>query len=186
VPRVEGWIVDDVVGPRRSDGAASVGTYFALAIANRVTAPCSKCAFSDWWATTAGDRLVKLSASALDHRCFWDAMDAVSDQQSTLTEIERRFVARRVPDGGRDRVFGYFGFEQGCVGFARSRSSAGCSSAIGISPYCEPFGAEQHDSDLTPGVDPRAIRQNGQGVGSGHRAEHVRLLPTSRAHVNVT
>ena len=87
-------IVDDVVGSRRSDASASVGMYFALAIANRVTAPCSKLAFSEWWATTAGDRLVKLSASALDHRRFWDAMDAVTEEQ--LAEIERRVVARMV------------------------------------------------------------------------------------------
>ncbi|MGH3577078.1 MAG: IS1634 family transposase [Mycobacterium sp.] len=87
-------IVDDVVGPRRSDAAASVGTYFALAAANRVVAPCSKLAFSDWWATTSGDRLVKLPASALDHRRFWDAMDFISEEH--LVEIERRIVARLV------------------------------------------------------------------------------------------
>ena len=87
-------IVDDVVGARRTDASASVGTYFALAIANRVVAPCSKLAFSDWWATTAGDRMIKLPTSALDHRRFWDAMDAVSDAQ--LVEIERRIVAAMV------------------------------------------------------------------------------------------
>jgi transposase len=87
-------IVDDVVGPRRSDASASVGTYFALAVANRVAAPCSKLGFADWWATTAGDRIVKLSASALDHRRFWEAMDAVSEAE--LVEIERRIVAGMV------------------------------------------------------------------------------------------
>lgn len=87
-------IVDDVVGRRRSDASASVGTYFALAVANRVAAPCSKLAFSEWWSTTAGDRLVKLPSSALDHRRFWEAMDAVSDE--ALIEIERRIVARMV------------------------------------------------------------------------------------------
>jgi transposase len=87
-------VVDEVVGPRRSDASASVGTYFALAIANRVAAPCSKLAFADWWAGTAGDRLVKLPSAALDHRRFWDAMDAVSHEQ--LIEIERRIVARMV------------------------------------------------------------------------------------------
>ena len=86
-------IVDDVVGPRRAD-AASVGTYIALAVANRVVAPCSKLAFSDWWATTAGDRLVKVPAGALDHRRFWDAMDTLSEAQ--LVEIERRVTARMV------------------------------------------------------------------------------------------
>ena len=93
-------IVDDVVGLRRSDAAASVGTYFALAVLNRVAAPCSKLAFSDWWATTSGGRIVKLPASALDHRRFWDAMDFVSDEQ--LVEIERLIVARMVASFGID------------------------------------------------------------------------------------
>ena len=93
-------IVDEVVGQRRADAAASVGTYFALAIANRVVAPCSKLAFSDWWATTVGDRLVKLPAVALDHRRFWDAMDFVSEAQ--LVEIERLIVSRMVESFGID------------------------------------------------------------------------------------
>jgi transposase len=93
-------IVDEVVGQRRADAAASVGTYFALAIANRVVAPCSKLAFSDWWATTVGDRLVKLPAAALDHRRFWDAMDFVSEAQ--LVEIERLIVSRMVESFGID------------------------------------------------------------------------------------
>jgi transposase len=89
-------IVDEVVGSRRSDAAASVGTYIALAIANRVTDPCSKRRFADWWQTTAGDRWVKVPTSALDHRRFWDAMDAVSVEQ--LAEIERRIVAHVVEE----------------------------------------------------------------------------------------
>ncbi|MGH9223765.1 MAG: IS1634 family transposase [Acidimicrobiales bacterium] len=84
-------IVDEVVGGRRQDAAASVGTYIALATANRVVDPCSKRKFSDWWKTTAGDRWVRLPASALDHRRFWDAMDAISEEQ--LTQVERRIVA---------------------------------------------------------------------------------------------
>jgi transposase len=93
-------IVDDVVGPRRADAAASLGTYFALSVLNRVAAPCSKLAFADWWATTCGDRMVKLPAPALDHRRFWDAMDFVTDEQ--LVEIERRVVARMVESFGID------------------------------------------------------------------------------------
>ena len=89
-------IIDDVVGPRRSDAAASVGTYIALAIANRVVAPCSKLAFSDWWETTIGPRLVKLPAGATDHRRFWDAMDAISEEH--LEEIEARITAAIVAE----------------------------------------------------------------------------------------
>jgi transposase len=81
-------IIDEVTGSRRADAAASVGTYLALATLNRVVSPCSKLAFADWWATTAADRWVKIPAAALDHRRFWDAMDAVAPGQ--LPEIERR------------------------------------------------------------------------------------------------
>jgi transposase len=88
-------IIDDVVGSRRSDAAASVGTYMALACCNRVVAPCSKLAFAEWWAKTTGNRLVgHLPPSALDHRRFWDAMDAISPAQ--LLEIERRVTAAMV------------------------------------------------------------------------------------------
>jgi transposase len=81
-------VIDEVMGSRRADAAASVGTYLALAALNRVVAPCSKLAFADWWAATAADRWVKVPAVALDHRRFWDAMDAVSPAR--LAEIERR------------------------------------------------------------------------------------------------
>ena len=87
-------IVDEVVS-RRSDAAATVGTYIALATANRVVAPCSKLAFADWWATTAGPRWVKLGAGALDHRRFWKAMDRLDE--TALCEIEAR-VGRRIAD----------------------------------------------------------------------------------------
>jgi transposase len=81
-------IIDEVLGPRRGDTQVSVGTYIALATLNRVVAPCSKLAFAQWWDSTAGDRLVRLSAPARDHRRFWDAMAAISSEQ--LIEIERR------------------------------------------------------------------------------------------------
>ena len=87
-------IVDEVVGARRCDAAASVGAYIALAALNRVVDPCSKLAFSEWWAKTAGDRWLRVPAAALDHRRFWEAMDAVSEEQ--LQEIERRIVAAMV------------------------------------------------------------------------------------------
>ncbi len=89
-------IIDRVVGRRRSDAAASVGTYLALATANRVVDPCSKLGFADWWATTSGERFIRprLSAAALDHRRFWDAMDAVS--VSDLVEIERAITTAMI------------------------------------------------------------------------------------------
>lgn len=85
-------IVDDVVGHRRDDAGASVGTYVELMVANRVVAPCSKAGFARWWQTTAGDRLVKVPAAALDHRRFWEAMDALDHE--ALAVIGRRVVER--------------------------------------------------------------------------------------------
>jgi transposase len=91
-------VIDDVVGRRRADAGASVGTYIALAALNRVCEPCSKLAFSDWWAKTAADRWVSLPAGALDHRRFWEAMGAISDDQ--LKEAQRRIVAGMVSTFG--------------------------------------------------------------------------------------
>jgi len=87
-------MIDEVVGARRSDAGASVGTYIALATLNRVVDPCSKLAFSAWWAKTSGDRWLQLPAGALDHRRFWEAMDAIGEEQ--INEIERRIVAAMV------------------------------------------------------------------------------------------
>jgi transposase len=92
--------VIDAVAPRRADAAASVGTYMALATANRIVDPCSKAAFADWWATTAGPRWVKLSDTALDHRRFWDAMDVLS--QADLAAIETELGRRMVTEFGLD------------------------------------------------------------------------------------
>jgi len=92
--------VIDAVVSRRSDAAASVGTYIALATANRVVAPCAKLAFAHWWATTAGPRWVKLSDGALDHRRFWKAMDRL--EESDLAVIETELGRRVVSEFGLD------------------------------------------------------------------------------------
>jgi transposase len=92
-------IVDEVV-PRRADAAASVGTYLALACANRIVDPCSKRGFADWWETTAGARWVKLGKAAVDHRRFWDAMDRLGEV--ALREIETRLSRRMVSEFGLD------------------------------------------------------------------------------------
>src|SRR6476659_10218822 len=87
-------VIDEVVGARRSDAGASVGTYLALAALGRLVAPGSKSAFADWWATTAGDRFTRIGAKVLDHRKFWDAMHVVDGQ--ALQEISARLAARMI------------------------------------------------------------------------------------------
>lgn len=90
-------MVDEAV-PRRADAAASVGTYLALACANRIVDPCSKRGFADWWATTAGQRWVRLSRAAVDHRRFWDAMDRLGEAE--LRVIETRLGRAMVAEFG--------------------------------------------------------------------------------------
>jgi hypothetical protein len=77
-------IIDAAVGSGPSGLPLSPGGYLALAALNRLVAPRSKAGIADWWKTTAADRFTKISASALDHRRFWDAMHAVP-----LDELER-------------------------------------------------------------------------------------------------
>jgi len=93
-------IVDEVAGPRRADAGASVGTYLALATLNRVVDPCSKSAFADWWAGTAGDRLLDVPPAALDSRRHWDATRQLD--AAALAEIERRIALRAVTTFGLD------------------------------------------------------------------------------------
>ena len=92
-------IVDEVA-PRHANAAASVGTYIALACANRIVDPCSKREFADWWAGTSGPRWVKLGRGAVDHRRFWDAMDRLGEPE--LREIETRLGPTMVGEFGLD------------------------------------------------------------------------------------
>jgi len=89
-------VIDDVVGGRRSDAGASVGAYLALAALNRVVAPTSKLAFSDWWKSTAADRFTKINSGVLDHRRFWDAMHKVTVGQ--LADIEQRLAVAMIEE----------------------------------------------------------------------------------------
>jgi transposase len=93
-------VVDEVVGARRADAGASVGTFLALAALNRVVAPCSKAAFADWWSSIAADRFTKIASSVLDHRKFWEAMRSVS--LTELEEISHRLAVRMIEMFGLD------------------------------------------------------------------------------------
>ena len=92
-------LVDDVVA-RYANAGASVGTYVALAVLNRVVDPCSKRAFADWWATTSGPRWVRLDEPALDHRRFWDAMDLLDERD--LAGIETQVYGGMIDRYGVD------------------------------------------------------------------------------------
>jgi hypothetical protein len=87
-------VIDSVVGGAPVSGGVSVGTYLGLAALNRVCEPKSKRAFADWWTGTALGRITQIRAGALDHRRFWDAMDAVTVEQ--LEQIEAALTRRMI------------------------------------------------------------------------------------------
>lgn len=130
-------IVDEVVGKRRSDAAASVGAYIALAVANRIVDPCSKLGFAEWWHKTAGDRWVRLGAAGLDHRRFWDAMELISVDQ--LVEIERRIVAH---------VISEFSVEVTGLALDMTNFATWIDSGNGRAPIAQRGHAKQKRNDL--------------------------------------
>jgi len=93
-------VIDEVVGTRRSDAQASVGTYLALAALNRLVEPRSKLGFADWWKTTAADRFTRIPAGALDHRRFWDAMHSITLEQ--LAQVEQALAVAMIETFGLD------------------------------------------------------------------------------------
>src|SRR6266508_3292574 len=130
-------LVDAVVGSRRADAGASVGTYLALAALNRVVAPCSKLAFADWWRSTAADRFTTIPARVLDHRRFWDAMHAVSAEQ--LAEIEHRLAVRIIAE---------FGLDIGSLALDMTNFATFIDSANTRAPIAQRGKAKQKRTDL--------------------------------------
>jgi transposase len=130
-------IIDQAAGPRRADAAASVGTYLALAITNRVVKPRSKRGFADWWASTAGDRLVKLPAGALDHRRFWEAMDSLGE--SELRTAERKITAAMVRE---------FGLELSGLALDMTNFATFIDSTNNSAPIAQRGHAKQKRTDL--------------------------------------
>lgn len=129
-------LVDDVA-PRHAHAGASVGTYLALATLNRVVDPCSKRAFADWWATTAGPRWVKLDQSALDHRRFWDAMDL-------LGEADLRAIETSIYGGMIDR----YGLDLASVALDMTNFATYIDSTNGRAPIAQRGKAKQKRTDL--------------------------------------
>jgi transposase len=130
-------IVDEAAGPRPAGQPLSTGTYLALAALNRLTAPCSKAGFADWWKTTAADRFTKIPAPALDHRRFWDAMHAVTLGQLEL--ISEKIAARIVQVSGVDCS---------SVALDMTNFATFIATANGKAPVAQRGKAKQKRSDL--------------------------------------
>jgi transposase len=129
--------IDEVVGCRRADAGATVGTYLALAALNRLVDPCSKRAFADWWKTTAADRFIKVPTAVLDHRRFWDAMHAVTLDE--LAEIEHRLALR---------VIEVFGVDISALALDMTNFATYIDSTNGKAPIAQRGKAKQKRSDL--------------------------------------
>src|SRR5271157_4274012 len=119
-----------------ADIAAAMKTREVAAL-NRLVAPCSKAAFADWWKTTAGDRLAKIGAPALDHRYFWDAMHAVTLEQ--LEEISRTIAVR---------IVGLSGVDVSSVALDMTNFATFIATANGKAPVAQRGKAKQKRSDL--------------------------------------
>lgn len=130
-------MIDDAVGARRSHAGASVGTYLALAIANRVVAPCSKLAFADWWATTAGPRFTKIAPAVCGHRNFWDAMDTLDE--GTLAGVEQAIAARMIAE---------FGLDQSALALDMTNFATFIDSTNERAPIAQRSHAKQEHTDL--------------------------------------
>ena len=130
-------VIDEVVGARRSDAGASIGTYLALAALGRLVAPRSKKAFVDWWAGTAGDRFTGISGKVLDHRRFWDAMHAVDAE--ALQDISARLAARMIE---------MFDLDTSSVALDMTNFATYIDSANGRAPIAQRGKAKQKRTDL--------------------------------------
>lgn len=77
-------LVDGIVGTSRA--RVSLGTYLALAVLQRITAPEEPLDLAAWWPRTAAARFVRprVQPSDLHHRKFWRAMERL-----TAPRIER-------------------------------------------------------------------------------------------------
>src|SRR6266516_1461910 len=130
-------IIDEVAGARRSDAAASAGTYLVLAALNRLAAPCSKLAFADWWARTAAPRFTRIPLAVVGHLRFLDAMHAVSLQ--AVEEISHRFELAIVKA---------FGLDCSSVALDMTNFATFIDTANGKAPIAQRGKAKQKRSDL--------------------------------------
>jgi transposase len=130
-------IIDEAAGPRRSDAGASTGTYLALAALNRIADPRSKRAFADWWRSTAAPRFTKISAAVLDHRRFWDAMHAITEEQ--MEAASHRIALR---------IAGAYGLDCSSVALDMTNFAAFIATANARAPIAQRGKAKQKRTDL--------------------------------------
>ena len=130
-------VIDQACGPGPSPLPLSPGTYLTLTVLNRVTDPCSKRGFADWWKKTAADRFTKMPASALDHRRFWEAMHALP--LDALAGIEERLAAT---------VCARFGLDTSSVALDMTNFATFIDTSNAKAPIAQRGKAKQKRKDL--------------------------------------
>ncbi len=79
--------------PKRNQGA-NIGQYILLAALNRAIAPSSKLQIGEWYEKTILQRLWKLPSSVFSSQRFWDAMDAIREED--IRSIEKKLIEKVV------------------------------------------------------------------------------------------
>jgi len=90
-------LTSDPSWPAQSRDGLTVGASLVLRTLERICAPCSNRAFSEWASTTSLDLLLPIAPTSLDSQHFWDRMQAVPVE--CLNTIEATLL-RRLYDRG--------------------------------------------------------------------------------------
>ena len=85
-------LIDRIVPRAARETGPSVGEYFFYAWANRLIAPRSKRALSDWYRNTAIEQVRPVDLGQLTSQRYWQKWDRVGDEQ--VEAIGRAFFAR--------------------------------------------------------------------------------------------
>src|ERR1700694_1324702 len=68
-------VIDEITGGSVAGAPCSVGTYLAIAVCNRITAPCSKARIAGWGGRRGAGLVSKIRATDLDPPPFWGGWD---------------------------------------------------------------------------------------------------------------
>jgi len=90
-------LTSDPSWPAQLRDGLTVGTSLVLRTLERICAPCSNRAFSEWASATSLDLLLPIASGTLDSQHFWDQMQAVPVE--CLNQIEETLL-RRLCDRG--------------------------------------------------------------------------------------
>ena len=131
-------VIDEVVGARRSDAGASVGTYLALAALGRLVAPGRRRRSPTGGPPPPRTGSPGSAPKVLDHRKFWDAMHAVG----------RRRACRRSRARLAARMIAVFDLDTSSVALDMTNFATYIDTTNGQAPIAQRGKAKQKRTDL--------------------------------------